>query len=202
MDLAVVGLVGKLLDCAISTCRLRRDRGGLQARVARLATTAGGDARVPVAGGSASMFEPQRSRSGMIARHWRGTTRRADADAYERLLLTTVLPGIRHRQIAGYRGAYLYRGDVPDGVEFVTTMLFDTIASVRAFAGDDYETAVVPAAARALLAHFASGRRTTRCCSRRTRRPLTGQGAERPAGVWCPRGAAARVDVAVAHPTT
>ena len=33
-------------------------------------------------------------------------------------------------------------------------MCFDTLDAVRAFAGDDYERAVVPPKARALLARF------------------------------------------------
>jgi hypothetical protein len=37
---------------------------------------------------------------------------------------------------------------------FVTVMRFDSIEAVRAFAGDDYEAAVVPAAARRLLSRF------------------------------------------------
>ncbi len=39
-------------------------------------------------------------------------------------------------------------------LEFATVMWFDSIASVKAFAGEDYELAVVPPRARALLAHF------------------------------------------------
>ena len=33
-------------------------------------------------------------------------------------------------------------------------MWFDTLDAVRSFAGEDYEAAVVPPKARALLAHF------------------------------------------------
>jgi hypothetical protein len=90
----------------------------------------------------------------MISRVWRGWALPEKADEYERLLLSTILPGIAGRGIAGYRGAYLYRR--PDGgaVEFVTTMLFETIEAVIAFAGADYETAVVPEVARRLLDRF------------------------------------------------
>jgi hypothetical protein len=41
-------------------------------------------------------------------------------------------------------------------VEFVTLMWFDSIEAVRAFAGPDYEMAVVPPAARELLQRFDS----------------------------------------------
>jgi len=39
-------------------------------------------------------------------------------------------------------------------MEFVTVMWFDSIEAVRAFAGEDYEVAVVPPKARALLSRF------------------------------------------------
>jgi heme-degrading monooxygenase HmoA len=88
----------------------------------------------------------------MIGRLWHGWTTRADASAYEALLRSEVLPGI-HR-VRGYRGAYLLRRDVGDEVEFVTLTLFDSMDAVRAFAGEDFEKAVVPPKARRLLARF------------------------------------------------
>jgi hypothetical protein len=48
----------------------------------------------------------------------------------------------------------LLRRPLDDAVEFVTTMWFDWMASVREFAGDDPEVAVVLPAARALLTRF------------------------------------------------
>jgi len=88
----------------------------------------------------------------MIGRLWHGWTTREHADAYERLLVTRILPGI-HR-VEGYQGGYLLRRDVPEGVEFVTLTLFASMESVRAFAGADHEVAVVPPEARALLSRF------------------------------------------------
>ncbi len=88
----------------------------------------------------------------MISRVWHGWTRREDADAYERMLRSTILPGI-HR-VAGYRGADLLRRDGGDEVEFVTVTLFDSMDAVRAFAGPDYEKAVIHADARSLLTRY------------------------------------------------
>ena len=88
----------------------------------------------------------------MIARLWHGWTTRANAGPYEKLLRERILPGI-HR-VPGYRGAHLMRRDAGDLVEFVTLTLFDSMDSVRAFAGADVEAAVVPEEARALLARF------------------------------------------------
>jgi len=88
----------------------------------------------------------------MIGRLWHGWTTRANAEAYETLLVSEVLPGI-HR-VPGYQGAYLMRRAAPDGVEFVTLTLFDCMDAVRAFAGDDYEKAVIAPEGRRLLSRF------------------------------------------------
>lgn len=90
----------------------------------------------------------------MISRIWHGWTTPANADAYETLLKSEIFIGIQNRQIAGYRGIQLLRRDLGNEVEFITIMWFDGIAAVRAFAGEDYAVAVVPAKARALLSRF------------------------------------------------
>ncbi len=90
----------------------------------------------------------------MIGRIWHGWTAPANADAYEALLKSEIFVGIGERKIAGYRGIQLFRRDVGEEVEFVTIMWFDSLEAVRAFAGEDYEVAVVPPKARTLLAHF------------------------------------------------
>ena len=90
----------------------------------------------------------------MIVRVWHGWTSRANADAYEHLLREEIFAGIRGRQITGFRGIQLLRRALPDGVEFVTIMRFDSLDAVREFAGADYEQAVVPPKARALLSRF------------------------------------------------
>jgi len=88
----------------------------------------------------------------MVSRIWHGWTSRENADAYQQLLQARILPGI-HR-VRGYRGAYLLRRDVKEGVEFVTLTFFDSLEAVRAFAGEEYEVAVVPPEARKLLSRF------------------------------------------------
>lgn len=90
----------------------------------------------------------------MIARMWHGWTVPENADAYEELLRSEVLPGIAARDIEGYRGPHLLRREVGDEVEFVTILWFDSLNAVRAFVGEDHEVAYVPPAARRLLARF------------------------------------------------
>jgi heme-degrading monooxygenase HmoA len=90
----------------------------------------------------------------VILRYWRGWTTPDNADAYEKIVSEQVLPGIAARRLDGYHGAYLLRRDLDQEVEFATVMIFDSLDHVRAFAGDDYETAYVPPAARRVLVRF------------------------------------------------
>ena len=88
----------------------------------------------------------------MIGRLWHGYTKPEDADAYQQLLLTKILPGI-HR-VKGYQGSQLLRRENESEVEFITLTLWDSLDSIREFAGEDYEVGVVPADARKLLTRF------------------------------------------------
>src|SRR5512143_922588 len=90
----------------------------------------------------------------MIARIWHGWTRREQAEAYDELLQREIFRGIEERGMPGFRGIQLLRRDLGAEVEFVTIMWFDSLGAVADFAGEDYELAVVPPKARALLARF------------------------------------------------
>lgn len=90
----------------------------------------------------------------MISRIWHGWTTPQNANLYEELLKGEIFVGINNRGIPGYRGIQLLRREGPDEVEFVTLMRFDSFDAVRRFAGEDFEAAVVPPKARALLERF------------------------------------------------
>jgi heme-degrading monooxygenase HmoA len=88
----------------------------------------------------------------MIARHWRGWTAPENASAYEDLLRTTVLPGLK--KVSGYHGGYVLRRDLGAEVEFVVVNLFDSLEAVQEFAGPDYAVAQFEPEARRLLARI------------------------------------------------
>ena len=90
----------------------------------------------------------------MISRIWHGWTKPGNADLYEALLKEEIFSGIQNRHIRGFKGIQLLRRDAGEEVEFVTIMEFDSLDGVREFAGQDYEVAVVPEKARAILSHF------------------------------------------------
>src|SRR5512146_2845806 len=86
----------------------------------------------------------------MIARTWHGYTTRDNANAYEELLRTKILPGIHG--IAGYRGAHLLRRDLAQETEFITVTMWDSMDSIQQFAGG--HASVVPPDAQKLLARY------------------------------------------------
>jgi heme-degrading monooxygenase HmoA len=90
----------------------------------------------------------------MISRIWHGWTTQNNADVYENLLREEIFKGIKDRNIKGFRNIQLLRRNVGEEVEFVTIMKFDSLSSVKLFAGEDYEAAVVPPKARAVLSRF------------------------------------------------
>ena len=90
----------------------------------------------------------------MISRIWHGRTTPANAPVYEALLKEEIFVGIQDRRIPGFRNIQLLRREIGAEIEFVTIMRFDSLDAVREFAGEDYEAAVVPPKARAVLSHF------------------------------------------------
>jgi hypothetical protein len=90
----------------------------------------------------------------MISRIWQGYTTPENADVYENLLKEEIFVSIHDRNIVGFREIQLFRRKLDHEVEFITIMWFDTLESVRVFAGEEYELAVVPPKARAVLSHF------------------------------------------------
>jgi heme-degrading monooxygenase HmoA len=63
-----------------------------------------------------------------------------------------VLPALR--AVPGYQGATLLQRDVRGEVEVVVITWWQTLDAIRAFAGDDVETAVVADAAAALFTEY------------------------------------------------
>ena len=88
----------------------------------------------------------------MIARMWRGTATAAKADDYDRHFTTVVAPHLRN--IDGHKGAFLLRREVGDQVEFVAVTLWQSIETVKGFAGPEPEVAIVEPEGRAALSAF------------------------------------------------
>jgi antibiotic biosynthesis monooxygenase (ABM) superfamily enzyme len=79
----------------------------------------------------------------MIARIWRGWTKRVDGKSYEDMLRDEIFPSIAARNIKGYHGAELFVREDGDEVEFVTLLRFDSMDAVKEFAGADESKPVI-----------------------------------------------------------
>lgn len=88
----------------------------------------------------------------MIARIWRATASHANAPTYQRHFAGKVV--LHLEVIAGYEGASLLQREVDGGVEFLAVTLWNSVDSIRAFAGSDPAVAVVDPEAQAVLMTF------------------------------------------------
>jgi heme-degrading monooxygenase HmoA len=76
----------------------------------------------------------------MIARIWKGSVRKHDGDAYARYMQDTGVAG--YATTPGNQGVWMLRRDAGENTEFLMFTLWDSLDAVKAFAGEDYETAV------------------------------------------------------------
>jgi heme-degrading monooxygenase HmoA len=88
----------------------------------------------------------------MIARIWRGQATAEKAGDYQRHFTTHVAPHLT--ELAGHRGAYLLRREDKGEVEFLAVTLWESIESIRAFAGQNPDVAIVEPEGRAALSSF------------------------------------------------
>ena len=77
----------------------------------------------------------------MIARFWTAKIAQAHAHIYADHLKSQVLTTVR--KVDGYIGTKLLERDTGDGVEIVVITLWQSLDSIRKFAGSDLEKAVV-----------------------------------------------------------
>ncbi|GAB4249408.1 MAG: hypothetical protein Tsb0034_28740 [Ekhidna sp.] len=90
----------------------------------------------------------------MILRIWHGYTTKENADVYEQLLKSEIIPGIERKRIKGYKRFQLLRRETQDETAFTTIMWFESIQSVIDFVGEDYEQVYVPDKAKAVLSRY------------------------------------------------
>ena len=92
------------------------------------------------------------TQNGPVLRLWKGRSTVERGSEYVRHATKKVFPALR--AIDGHRGAYLLRRMVDGAIEFVVLTLWDSMATVRRFAGAEPDKAVVEAEARAILSSF------------------------------------------------
>jgi heme-degrading monooxygenase HmoA len=88
----------------------------------------------------------------MIARHWRGITKREFADAYVEHLHAETFPQLV--QLPGFHDASILRRDVEQGVEFLVVTVWKSLDAIRSFAGNDPQSAVVPMKVQQMMIEY------------------------------------------------
>jgi hypothetical protein len=88
----------------------------------------------------------------MIARTWRGWAPRETADDYQRHYESEVAGHLQ--AVDGFKGARLLRQTDGDEVMFTSMVLFTDLAAVQAFAGENYDVAVLAESARKVLSRW------------------------------------------------
>jgi hypothetical protein len=86
---------------------------------------------------------------------WRGWTAPENAAAYESYLTGELFPRVqRELGSLGYLGYHVLRRNDGNEIEFVTLVWFESLATVQAFAGANYEAPVITEKAARLLSHY------------------------------------------------
>jgi heme-degrading monooxygenase HmoA len=76
----------------------------------------------------------------MIARIWHGKTPKEKTDDYLEVIRKTGVPALRSTE--GNRGVYILRRLHEDDAEFIVLSLWDSMESIRRFAGPETDKAV------------------------------------------------------------
>ncbi len=75
----------------------------------------------------------------MIARAWHGAVPEAKAEEYQEYLMKTGVPDLQNTP--GNRGVYVFRRIEEGAAHFQLVSLWDSLDSIRAFAGDPVDAA-------------------------------------------------------------
>lgn len=88
----------------------------------------------------------------MVERHWKGVSIREEADRYVHHLREETLPGLK--AIAGFKGLSILRKEVTEGMAFLIVTRWENLETIRQFAGEDYEEAVVPDVVKMMMIRY------------------------------------------------
>lgn len=89
-----------------------------------------------------------------IIRTWKGWTLPENATAYQLFLTEELFPSVKQKGVKGLEHVSISARSLPNEVEFFLTLRFDSIDSVKQFAGEQYEQAYIPNKAKSLLSRY------------------------------------------------
>ena len=89
-----------------------------------------------------------------IIRTWKGWTTLKNAPIYEDLLINEVFPTVKSKGVDGLEKVSISTMVKNDEMEFFLVLQFDSLDSVKVFAGEDYEQAYIPDNAKRILSRY------------------------------------------------
>ena len=88
----------------------------------------------------------------MIVRTWHATATSAGARQYHHYFATMLLPELR--KLPGFAGGYLLSRELDSTIELTTHTIWESLAAIRAFAGEELTNSVVEPEAQSVLLSF------------------------------------------------
>ncbi|PQB04567.1 antibiotic biosynthesis monooxygenase [Aureitalea marina] len=89
-----------------------------------------------------------------IIRTWKGWTTLENAPIYEDMLINEVFPEVKKKGVHGLEKVNISTIEKEDEVEFFLVLQFDSLESVREFAGHNYKEAYIPDNAKKVLSRY------------------------------------------------
>ncbi len=89
-----------------------------------------------------------------IIRTWKGWTTLENAPIYEDMLINEVFPTVKKNGVLGLEKVSISTINKTNEVEFFLMLQFDSLDSVKLFAGEDYTIAYIPENAKRVLKRF------------------------------------------------
>lgn len=89
-----------------------------------------------------------------IIRTWKGWTTLENAPIYEALLINEVFPTVKSKGVNGLEKVSISTMKKKDEMEFFLVLQFDSLDSVKKFAGESYYKAYIPESAKRILKRY------------------------------------------------
>lgn len=89
-----------------------------------------------------------------VIRTWKGWTTFKNAPVYEHMLRNEVFPEVKKKGVEGLEKVSISTAEKSNEVEFFLVLQFDSIDSVKLFAGENYEMAYIPEKAKRVLLRY------------------------------------------------
>lgn len=94
------------------------------------------------------------NRKNKIIRTWKGWTSLENAPIYENMLINEVFPEVKRKGVEGLEKVSISTMEKNDEVEFFLVLQFDSLDSVKMFAGEKFEMAYIPDNAKRVLVRY------------------------------------------------